>query len=110
MRITIRFGFDHKKEVSWYQDIMDFPKLMKFNGKRWEWFSYQKDPNSSWNDYELTFSELPVYDPSYYSDMKSFEEMFEGAKGDGCECGAAFSSFKWDHMRLCKLWKPWDKI
>lgn len=106
LRLTINFGHNGvKKQVNWYKDIMDFPKLLRFQGKSWEWAIYQ----NMGNDYELTFSQIPTYDPNYYTEMPSYENMFEFSGSDVCECGSAYSSFKFDHMMFCKLWKPWGK-
>ena len=107
MKLYINFGLTIKKEVKWYRDVMDFPKLLRFNGSKWEWAMYQ----SLGNNYELTFSQIATYDPNYYVDMPSFEEMFEWDNRDKCCCGAAYNSgFTWDHLRYCPKWKPWDKL
>lgn len=106
MKVIVNFGLVIKKEVDWYKDISDFPRLLRFNGQKWEWVVY----NSIGNGYQLTFSQLPTYDPNFYADMNSFEDMFERYQ-DRCECGAAYSkSFSFDHMRFCKKWKPWSQI
>jgi hypothetical protein len=107
MKLTINFGHNGtKKEVNWYRDLMDFPKLMRFQSAKWEWAMY----HNTGPDYELTFSQIATYDPNYYVDMPSFEDMFEWGVNDKCECGAIYTSFAWDHLRYCKKYKPWDKI
>src|SRR5208282_4593426 len=107
MKLTINFGHNGiKKEVNWYRDLMDFPKLIRFSGSKWEWAMY----HNVGNDYELTFSQIPTYDPNFYADMPSFEDMFEWANVDKCVCGSAYSSFSWDHMRFCPKHKSWDKL
>jgi hypothetical protein len=107
MKITINFGLSgHKKTIDWYRDIHDFPKNIQFENKKWEWVFYAKDGNG---DYTLTFGELSQHDPQFYEDMAIFEDMFKNYS-DGCVCGAAYSPFKWDHLRYCKLWKPWEQI
>src|ERR1035438_2985912 len=96
-KLTINFGLDGtKKQVNWYKDILDFPKLIRFQSKAWEWAIYNSIGGT---DYELTFSQVPSYDPNYYVDMPTFEDMFEYGKGDICECGAIYTSFSWDHLR-----------
>lgn len=108
MKITVMFGVNgHKKQIKWYRDLTDFPKSFIFDGKRWEWFTYT--PISK-DEYELLFAEMSAYDPGYYTEMEDFEVRFGSLVNDGCECGAIYSSFGWDHMRMCKLWQPWDKI
>jgi len=106
MKLVINFGLNIKKEVYWYKDVMDFPKLIRFNGNKWEWSMYQ----SSGNGYDLIFSQVATYDPNYYVDMPSFEEMFEWDSTNKCECGAIYSSFNWDHLRYCSRWKPWSQV
>jgi hypothetical protein len=106
MKLVVKFGMSIKKEVDWYRDVMDFPKLLRFQGSKWEWAMY----NGSGQNYELTFSQIGSYDPSFYMDMPSFEDMFEWAGGDKCVCGALYTSFTFDHMRFCPKWVPWDKL
>lgn len=107
MKLFIIFGYGTpKKEVNWYRDLMDFPKLIRYSGSKWEWAMY----HNIGSDYELTFSQIATYDPNFYADMPGFEDMFEWGNVDKCECGAAYSGFTFDHMRFCKKWKPWDKL
>jgi hypothetical protein len=107
MKLIISFGHSGtKKEVHWYRDIMEFPKLLRFAGAKWEWAMY----HNIGDDYELTFSQIPAYDPNYYVDMESFEDRFEWGQIDKCVCGAIFSSFSWDHLRYCPKHKPWSQI
>lgn len=103
MKLIINFGLSIKKEVNWYKDLMDFPKLIKFQGSRWEWAMY----NAIGSDYELTFSQIYSYHPHFYAEMPCFEDMFEWGNLDKCCCGAAFSSFPWDHFRMCPKWTKW---
>ena len=104
MRLTINFGHHGtKKEVNWYRDLMEFPKLIRFQGLKWEWAMY----NTIGEDSELTFSQIPTYDPNFYTDMPSFEDMFEWGQSDKCVCGAVYTSFPWDHMRFCGKWIKW---
>lgn len=107
IKIIISFGHEGpKKEVNWYRDLMDFPKLLKFQGLPWEWAMYYEVGK----DYELTFSKIPTYDPNFYVEMESFEEKFEWHNSDRCTCGAAWSSFSWDHLRYCGKHKPWSQL
>ena len=106
MKLIINFGLTTKKEVSWYKDVTEFPKLLRFNGARWEWAMY----NQIGKDYELTFSQIPSYDPNFYADMESFEDMFGWPNRDKCECGAIYSPFSWDHSRFCRKWVKWDDL
>jgi len=107
MRITVTFGFEGPtRAVDWFQPIDQFPKHFRYESKKWEWIAYDKDPTGK-SDYALLYGELATYDPNFYMDMEDFETKFFGGYGEGCTCGAAYSSFNWDHLRYCKLWKPW---
>lgn len=105
MNIIINFGLNGaKKEVTWHKPLMDFPKLIRFQGSCWEWAIY----NYIGTDCELTFSKIPSYDPNYYAEMPTFEVMFEWTSGgDKCECGSAHTAFPFDHMFYCKKWSKW---
>jgi hypothetical protein len=105
VKLIINFGHQGiRKEVNWYRDFMDFPKLLKFQGVGWEWVVY----TTVGDDYELTFSKIPTYDPNYYASMESYEEMFEwGGDKDKCCCGSIYTSFSFDHMRYCPKWTKW---
>lgn len=104
MKLDLVFGSNGlKKSVDWYQPLEAFPKLLMFRGKKWEWAVYSETSPAVW---ELVFSELPTYDPNFYaSEYSVFEDMFE--KTNDCCCGAIFSSFPWDHMRMCPKWVKW---
>lgn len=105
MRIRVRFGQDNQEETDWHKNLDDFPKLLIYKNKKYDWVFYDKDETSK-VDIILLFTEVPNYDPNFYVDCSSWENLFSGSQ-PGCECGARFSSFDFDHMRMCKLWKPW---
>jgi hypothetical protein len=106
MKIKVLFGLVDSKEVFWYKDIDDFPKLIKFLGRNYEWVFYGQDPTGQ-VDMVFTFVELPSYDPNYGIDCRSWSELFGEEGNNGCECGAKFTSFSWDHMRMCRKWGKW---
>ena len=110
MRLKVQFGLIDSREVEWWQPIEDFPTIIKFLGKNYEWVVYSKDLTGK-VDIVMTFSELPSYDLNYGVLCPVWEDMFgTNRTKKECECGAAFGSFSWDHMRMCKLWKPWSKL
>jgi hypothetical protein len=112
MYLTVTFGFEGPtRQVAWGLALDQFPKHFRYGGKKWEWLTYDKDPTGK-SEYALLYSELHTYDPDFYIDMEDFEEKFFGwGKSEGCTCGAVFSSsFPFDHMRYCKMWKSWDQI
>ena len=104
MKIRVKFTSFEVKDVSWWRDIESFPPLINFKGKNYEWAMYDKDLTGT-VDWVLIFSELPSYDKNYKADCPVWEHMFD-SKND-CECGAAMTSFSWDHMRYCKKWEKW---
>jgi len=105
MKITIHFGSEGpQKQINWWKELMDFPKALSYNNKKWEWSFYTTDP-AGFSDYVLILSQIPSYDPHFYVDMVSFEELF--GSDFKCECGAKFSSFEWDHMFYCSMRTPW---
>lgn len=105
MRLRIDFGLSGpRKELNWYQDITGFPKVFAFNGKKWNWLSYEKDPNLVY-DLILTYSEIPSYDPDYHATMGDFDDMFGYRTRTGCECGSIYTSYKDGHMFYCPMWR-----
>jgi hypothetical protein len=105
MRLRVIFGFIATKEVVWWLELDQFPNLIKYLGKNYECVTHDSDLAGK-VDYVLTFSPLMSYDPNYDVFCPVWGEMFPPDTG-GCECGAAFTSFPWDHLRMCRLWKPW---
>jgi len=105
MRIRVLFGLTDNKEMSWFRPLEDFPKLIKYLGKNYEWLLYEEDPTGQ-VDQILTFSQLPGYDPNYGVWCPNWTDM-TGWDPDKCECGAKYGSFDWDHFRYCKKWSPW---
>ena len=97
-------------DVNWWNEVTEFHQLVIHNNSKWEFVAYQPDPSKQ-VDWILIFTPVPSYDPNYqattYVDV---DKILHNLGGNGCECGASFSSFGWDHMRFCKLWKPWDKL
>lgn len=107
MRLRVDFGLHGaRREVNWWQPIEDFPKLFRFQGKKWEWFMYDKD-KSGHVDYVLTFSEIASYDPNWHATMDDFEDRFGHQIGVKCECGAVYTSFPNFHMLYCPMWRKW---
>ena len=105
MRVRVNFGLLDTKEVWWWQEITDFPKLIKFSGKNFEWVFYDKD-KANVVDYILSFAELPPYDPNYNIECSTWAELF-GERMGGCVCGSKYTSFSFDHMFYCSHWTKW---
>lgn len=105
MRLKVQFGFIDSREVSWWGIVEDFPHLIKFLGRNYEWVYYDKDLTGK-VDMVLIYSEVQSHEPNYNKSCPLWNDMFPNPE-DGCECGAKFTSFSFDHMRYCRLWSPW---
>jgi len=106
--VRLRLDFGHngaRREVTWWKPIEEFPTAITFNGTRYEFFMYEKDPNKSY-DLICTFSEMRQGDPRWWN-CKDFDSEFGYNSKTACECGAIHTSFSWDHMKFCPLWKKW---
>ena len=108
MKLKLQFGYNEpKRDVNWYGQITSFPSLVLYKGKKWEFVVYQDDPTKE-ADHIFIFGELHGYDPQYNSpDFQNIDHMFDSGYSGKCECGAAYSNFKWDHMRFCPKWSKW---
>lgn len=105
MRLRVIFGFAATKEVNWWQPLHNFPNIIQFNGRNYEWVTYDDDPSKQ-VDQVLQFSPLMSYDPNFNVACPIWEDLFpEG--DDRCQCGAKYGLVDWDHMRFCPKWKPW---
>lgn len=105
MRLRVQFGTIDERECSWYRPVEDFPILIKFLGRNYEWFSYDKDLSGK-ADMILNYAELPTYDPNYDVFCTTWEEL-SGNSMSGCQCGAEHTSFKDAHMFFCPKWRRW---
>lgn len=106
MRLRVKFGFIDNKDISWYRPLDDFPKIIKFLGRNYEWIMYDKDLTGK-VDMILMFSEIPSYDLNFNVFCPLWTDMFGPDMHHGCECGANKTSFPWDHMRFCSKWTKW---
>lgn len=105
MKLRVDFGLNGpKREIAWWDALSSFPKYFSLDGKKWEWVLYDKDPSRNY-DHILTYSEITSKDRSFNEPMEDFDIKFTNT--EKCECGALYSSFPWDHMRFCKLWRRW---
>jgi hypothetical protein len=109
MRIRVKFGSDHEEGVDWHKDMNDFPKLLVYKDKKYGWVFYDFEKPGTGFYMTFLFSEVPIHDPEFYIDGVKWENLFNREEPT-CHCGAKYSSFAWDHMRMCKLWKPWNSL
>ena len=108
MRLSVQFGTFDPKIVAWWDSFDNFPHIIKFLGRNYEWVTYDKDLTGN-VDMIINYSELQSYDPNFSVACPLWTDMFKEDTG-GCECGARFTSFSWDHMKFCSKWKPWSQI
>jgi len=107
MKLSLHFGLtEPKRTIYWHGEIGEFPTLILFKGSKWEFVLYQRD-DTGVVDYICNFSEVPPYDPNFHATTyKNIDHLFE-SYGRKCECGAIYTSFPWDHMRMCPKWERW---
>jgi hypothetical protein len=88
MRLKLEFGFgDGVEVVSWYRDVKDFPKYIRYQGDTYEFVLYNQDDTMQ-NDYILHLSKSRSYNCKY-EDIPKYSDMFGGYfKKEECECGA----------------------
>ena len=101
MKLKVLFGTIDEKRVNWWKDIQDFPNIINFLGRNYEWVTYDKDLTGD-VDMILMYSELQTYDPNYLALCPKWTELFPETVG-GCECGSTPKSP--GHMFFCKLWR-----
>lgn len=109
MKIKIHFGLMVTQETTWYDSIDNFPPLLTHKGIKYELLFSNKQHTKPY-DYILTFVELQEHDMNYHVNCFSWEGRFASTMPGDCQCGAAFTSFTWDHMRFCAKWVPWDRL
>ena len=108
MKVKLILG-DKEHVVTWEKDLHDFPHVVQYDKKYWEWICWDKDPNGM-VDQVLTFGEtresaIPTDMFGNKFPMPDLVEMFQlGTVLAVCECGAKFTSFPDQHMLCCPKW------
>lgn len=90
MKIKCEFGlWDGHETITWYRDIADFPKLLRYQGDLYEFVMYKEEDIGHPVDYTFTFSKTSKAVVKY-SDVPVFREMFAHCfiRSDDCQCGA----------------------
>jgi len=108
MKLKLNFGIAHWRETDWWQPIAFFPTLLTFRTVKYELSAFDEDPTGRY-DQILNFAEIQSWDPAYSVTSDAFESRFE-SESTKCECGANYSPFQFDHMRMCRQWKPWGLV
>lgn len=106
MILKLDFGYSGiTRTIEWNAALMDFPKIISYDGSNWEWVTYDSDPSGN-VDIIMLWSKLKPYDPRYAQYAVNLEDVLFEDKLDssitGCECAAKFSSFPQIHSHWCK--------
>ena len=108
MKLRVNFGLNHWRETNWWGTLVSFPSLLTFRTVKYACGNAELDPTGRY-DYILQYLEVQSWDLNYSVSCDAFESM-PGSMANSCECGAIYSPFPFDHMRMCPLWKPWDQV
>ena len=105
LKLQLQFGIPggRKKNIEWKKELKEFPKIVKFEGKRWEWIMYDKSKTG--NDYDLAFGRISDETDLGGLPVPCIEEMFPDGWAAKCECGAIYTSFPEEHMFFCPKWR-----
>lgn len=107
MKIKIEFGLSDGVEiVNWYRDIVDFPKLLRYQGSVYEFAMYRADPTLQ-TDYIFNFSQTNRY-LTRWEDIPVFRDMFSFPAWDAnCQCGSKHDKGNpKHHYEFCPKYKP----
>lgn len=101
MRIALRFGnTDPIRYMGWWNPISQFPKLVKYKGKKWEFVMYDEDHTGN-ADKIFHFGELHSYDPNWdATTYQDIENLLDKIYGPQCECGKDMHKFT-SHSDWC---------
>lgn len=109
MKLSLQFGLNEpKRKINWWQTIKEFPYLVLYKDKKWEFVIYEEDPTKQ-VDYICTFGEIHSYDPNWHStEYVDISAYLDNGWGGKCECGAVYTSFPQMHMIFCPKWVKFD--
>jgi hypothetical protein len=92
-------------QCDWNKDILDFPKVVNYDHRNWEWFMYNDIGTIKGTMYDLLFSEIKIYDPRAL-ELHPTLAMIIGESGDRtCDCGADKNPGTGSHWNFCKSLK-----
>lgn len=108
MKLRLQFGLaEPPREITWWQGVKDFPNLVLYKKKKWEFVMYAAD-TANQVDYICNFSEIQNYNPNWHATTYTdIDHLFNVGYGSKCECGAFYSSFPWDHLKYCPKYTKW---
>lgn len=111
MKLSLILG-DVQKTIEWNRDLSDFPHVVKFGDKYWQWVSWDDDPAGLVHKVlffgTMREEALAIDIHGVPFPVPDLQQMFNfGTDGLACECGAKFTSFPGHHMVSCPKWsKP----
>lgn len=106
MRLKLYFGLkDTPIQCDWNKEVKDFPKVVNYNHKNWEWIAYNALPISKFGaDYELIFGDLKIYDPRAIEVHPTLAMIIGSTTNSECDCGADKHQSSGGHWKFCKLY------
>lgn len=108
IKITVIFNAGGpQKEVYWHDDLLNFPKVITFQGNCYEWITCNLNSDGISATLLLGSASIHAYPFPVPSFERMFEEKTELIKINECTCGARYDrEFPNNHMFMCKLWSP----
>lgn len=110
MKLSLILGSD-QHTIEWDKDLSDFPNVVKYLDKYWEWVCWDDDPNGLVHKV-LNFaptreSALPIDMFGNLFPVPDLVQMFnlKFESDEPCWCGAKFTSFPDHHMSKCPKWR-----
>jgi hypothetical protein len=104
MRLKLYFLPDKVPiQMDWNKPVLDFPKVVNYKYRNWEWFMYNQVSSASL-EFELNFSELKSYDPRALECHPTLSEIMDEASRYVCDCGADKNRDTGGHWKFCKLY------
>lgn len=100
MKLKLLFGTD-ELSYAWFQQISDFPYLVLFKGKKWEFIFHNEDDQNQF-DRIFYFAQVKSYDPNWYATVYHDldKEIYSRLT---CECGSDKHGFA-GHAQWCPKW------
>ena len=111
MRLKLNFDqTEPSREVNWWKRIEDFPALLTYKGKKWEFIMYDKSLTFG-VDFDCQFVKIDTWTQTFWqAEFTSLESLTGEDKKFECQCGAIHTEFPQFHMFYCPLWTRNGKI
>jgi hypothetical protein len=108
MRVSLYFGLsDTPIKFDWNKKIEDFPKVVNYSYRNWEFNMYKERGLKPYHEYDLYFGELKTYDPRALKVHPTLIEIMGNSDKSVCDCGGLNNPGSGGHWNFCKIWsKP----